>query len=275
MLFGTGTNAGVSERMRITSTGNIGINTNSPQSGLGSGLTIDGASYAPLYLSNSGTQRGYFTGYSGGLIINASTGTLSLNNGGANVGVGITVPLTKLHVAGASPGVRIDATTGADPRLSFYDNGVEKFDIFVTSGQLRTYSGVYGNYVQTIFTSGNIAISSTTDNGYRFYVSGTIYATGNITANSDLTLKKNLTIIDNPTDKLMQLNGYAYQWKSDDSHQYGVIAQEVEKILPYAVSTGNDGIKGVSYNQIIPVLIEAVKEQKKELEELRDILASK
>ena len=73
----------------------------------------------------------------------------------------------------------------------------------------------------------------------------------------------------------MQLNGYSYQWKEDDSHQYGVIAQEVEKILPYAVSTGNDGIKGVSYNQIIPVLIEAVKEQKKELEELRDILASK
>jgi hypothetical protein len=125
------------------------------------------------------------------------------------------------------------------------------------------------------FITGYLAIGTTTNSGYRLYVSGTIYATGNITANSDLTLKKNLELITNPTDKLMQLNGYAYQWKSDDSHQYGVIAQEVEKILPYAVSTGNDGIKGVSYNQIIPVLIEAVKEQKKELEELRNILASK
>jgi len=125
------------------------------------------------------------------------------------------------------------------------------------------------------FITGYLAIGTTTNSGYRLYVSGTIYATGNITANSDLTLKKNLAIIENPTDKLMQLNGYAYQWKSDDSHQYGVIAQEVEKILPYAVSTGTDGIKGVSYNQIIPVLIEAVKEQKKELEELRNILASK
>ena len=125
------------------------------------------------------------------------------------------------------------------------------------------------------FITGYLAIGTTTNSGYRLYVSGTIYATGNITANSDLTLKKNLELITNPTDKLMQLNGYAYQWKSDDSHQYGVIAQEVEKILPYAVSTGYDGIKGVSYNQIIPVLIEAVKEQKKELEELRNILASK
>ena len=115
------------------------------------------------------------------------------------------------------------------------------------------------------FLNSNVGIGTTTDNGYKLYVSGTIYATGNITANSDLTLKKNLTIIDNPIDKLMQLNGYAYQWKSDDSYQYGVVAQEVEKILPYAVSTGNDGIKGVSYNQLTPLLIEGFKSHESEI----------
>jgi hypothetical protein len=115
------------------------------------------------------------------------------------------------------------------------------------------------------FITGYLAIGTTTNSGYRFYVAGTIYATGNITANSDLTLKKNLKLIDNPIDKLMQLNGYAYQWKSDDSHQYGVIAQEVEKILPYAVSTGNDGIKGVSYNQLTPLLIEGFKSHESEI----------
>jgi hypothetical protein len=125
------------------------------------------------------------------------------------------------------------------------------------------------------FIVSGLSVGTTVNSGYKLYVSGTIYATGNITANSDLTLKKNLAIIENPTDKLMQLNGYAYQWKSDDSHQYGVIAQEVEKILPYAVSTGTDGIKGVSYNQIIPVLIEAVKEQKAKIENLEILLASK
>jgi hypothetical protein len=124
-----------------------------------------------------------------------------------------------------------------------------------------------------INTNGNTSINYAGDAGYRLYVSGAIYATSNITANSDLTLKKNLTIIDNPIDKLIQLNGYAYQWKSDDSHQYGVIAQEVEKILPYAVSTGNDGIKGVSYNQIIPVLIEAIKVQNKRIVELESKIA--
>jgi hypothetical protein len=71
----------------------------------------------------------------------------------------------------------------------------------------------------------------------------------------------------------MSLNGYLYQWKKNDEYQYGVIAQEVEKILPYAVSTGNDGIKGVSYNQIIPVLIEAIKTQQAEINTLKSKLA--
>jgi predicted nuclease of predicted toxin-antitoxin system len=178
------------------------------------------------------------------------------------VGINTSTPGAKLEVKGNSTDGWIKlSTTSGNPYIS-------------STNELGFYTA---NTVTSLylFGSGNVGINNTTDNGYKLYVAGTIYATGNITANSDLTLKKNLTIIDNPTDKLMQLNGYAYQWKEDDSHQYGVIAQEVEKILPYAVSTGNDGIKGVSYNQIIPVLIEAVKEQKKELEELRDILASK
>jgi hypothetical protein len=120
-----------------------------------------------------------------------------------------------------------------------------------------------------IHQNGNVTINDGADPGYKLYVAGTIYATGNITANSDLTLKKNLQIIDNPIDKLMQLNGYAYQWKEDDSHQYGVVAQEVEKILPYAVSTGLDGIKGVSYNQITPLLIEGFKSHESEITQLK------
>jgi hypothetical protein len=113
--------------------------------------------------------------------------------------------------------------------------------------------------------SGNLIIGTTSDNGYKLQVTGSIYATGNIVANSDLVLKKNLTLVDNPIDKLNQLNGYLYQWKEDNSYQYGVIAQEVEKILPHAVTTGTNGIKGVAYNQLIPLLIEVAKEQNKKI----------
>jgi hypothetical protein len=123
-----------------------------------------------------------------------------------------------------------------------------------------------------VTSGGNILLGTTSDNGERLYVSGAIRATGNITANSDLILKKNLKLIENPIDKLMQLNGYAYQWKANDEYQYGVIAQEVEKVLPYAVQTGNDMIKGVAYNQIIPVLIEAIKVQNKRIIELESKL---
>ena len=192
---------------------------------------------------------------------------------------------------GSAWGERMNISSGGDLQLV---NGVAGFyrsskkielnpnsansnitaEIEITSG-MDLFFKLGGSERIRLFSGGNIAINTSTDNGYRLYVSGTIYATGNITANSDLTLKKNLELITNPIDKLMQLNGYSYQWKEDDSHQYGVIAQEVEKILPYAVSTGLDGIKGVSYNQIIPVLIEAVKEQKVKIENLEILLASK
>ena len=161
-------------------------------------------------------------------------------------------------------------STGAD--IFAYNRGTSSYGNLLLDGSYLTFNSA-GSARMTILGSGNIAINTTSDNGYKLYVAGTIYATGNITANSDLTLKKNLKLIDNPIDKLMQLNGYAYQWKSNDNHQYGVIAQEVEKILPYAVSTGNDGIKGVSYNQIIPVLIEAIKTQQAEINTLKSKLA--
>jgi len=215
----------LSERMRITSAGNLGLGTSNP-----TGLDSDAR-------------------------------TLHLDNQGAN---------GRCHIKLTNS---VSGTAATDGGWIGYDNDLN-FNMFNLEGSGTVTLGTNLLTRLRIFANGNIS-TTTTDNGYKLYVSGTIYATGSITANSDLRLKKNLVIIDNPIDKLMQLNGYSYQWKSDDSHQYGVIAQEVEKILPYAVSTGNDGIKGVSYNQIIPVLIEAVKEQKKELEELKNILASK
>jgi len=221
IIFGTND----TERMRITSAGNVGIGTSSP-----TGLDSDAR-------------------------------TLHLDNQGAN---------GRCHIKLTNS---VSGTAATDGGWIGYDNDLN-FNMFNLEGSGTVTLGTNLLTRLRIFANGNIS-TTTTDNGYKLYVSGTIYATGSITANSDLRLKKNLVIIDNPIDKLMQLNGYSYQWREDDSHQYGVIAQEVEKILPYAVSTGNDGIKGVSYNQIIPVLIEAVKEQKKELEELKNILASK
>jgi hypothetical protein len=79
--------------------GNVGIGTANPDTSLGAGLTIAGTTYSPLYLSNSGTTKGFIAGYSGGVLLSASTGALSLNNGGGNVGIGTTTPSFQLQLS--------------------------------------------------------------------------------------------------------------------------------------------------------------------------------
>ena len=127
-----------------------------------------------------------------------------------------------------------------------------------------------------IVPSGNILMGTTSDNGERLYVSGNIRATGTITANSDLTLKKNLLKIENALEKVEQINGYTYEFKEDDSKRHaGVIAQEIQTVLPEIVNKGNDGILGVEYGNISALLIEAIKEQNIKIKNLETLLASK
>ena len=85
---------------------------------------------------------------------------------------------------------------------------------------------------------------------------------------SDPLLKTNKELIDDPLKKLSMIGGYSYDWKPEASnegehlkgHDYGVMADEIEKILPELVTTRESGIKAVRYDKIIPLLIEAVKE---------------
>jgi len=110
---------------------------------------------------------------------------------------------------------------------------------------------------------------------------GEIRATNNITAfySSDKRLKENIVNIPNALDKLMDINGVEFDWSSeymeahggqDDlfnrKHQVGVIAQEVEKVLPEIVADRPDGYKAVRYEQLVPLLIEAIKELKTEID---------
>jgi hypothetical protein len=123
---------------------------------------------------------------------------------------------------------------------------------------------------------GNWLLGTSSDNGEKLYVSGAIRATGTITANSDITLKKNLLRIENALEKVEQINGYTYEFKADDSKRHaGVIAQEIQTVLPEIVNKGNDGILGVEYGNISALLIEAIKEQNIKIKNLETLLASK
>lgn len=113
---------------------------------------------------------------------------------------------------------------------------------------------------------------------------GEVRSTGDIIAyySSDLALKENISPIDNALNKVMSIGGYNFDWK--DSHledrggvdgmfvkkkDIGIIAQEVQKVLPEAVGERKDGTLGVRYEQIVPLLIESIKELKSEIESLK------
>lgn len=105
---------------------------------------------------------------------------------------------------------------------------------------------------------------------------GTIHASGDITAfsTSDKQLKNNIVVISDPIGKVQSINGVMFEWADDAPDHlkgvdYGVIAQEIEEVLPLAVTTRDTGHKAVKYEKIIPLLIEAVKDQQKQIDELK------
>ena len=98
---------------------------------------------------------------------------------------------------------------------------------------------------------------------------GNVTATGTVTANSDERLKENVETITNALDKVSRLRGVEYDHKHIGDRCLGVIAQEVEQVLPELVRESADGIKSVAYQNMVAVLIEAVKELKGEISELK------
>jgi hypothetical protein len=89
------------------------------------------------------------------------------------------------------------------------------------------------------------------------------------TATSDISMKENIEQISNPISKVKSIRGVSFTWKDDQSRtkQIGMIAQEVESILPEVVFTNPvDGLKGINYSQTTALLVEAIKEQQQQIE---------
>ena len=142
---------------------------------------------------------------------------------------------------------------------------------------------------QQVLTSSNVQFANTqlSSLGVGTAASGTtgeIRATGNIFAfyTSDKNLKENIVAIPNALQKVDQLRGVTFDWTDTEiakrggedgyfirKNDVGVIAQEVEAVLPQVVGTNGDGYKAVKYELIVPLLIEAIKELKAEVETLK------
>lgn len=132
--------------------------------------------------------------------------------------------------------------------------------------------------IETTISYGNIGIGTTTP-GYRLQVGnsgdGSTARANAWQTFSDRSLKRDLSLIDDPIHKIEQVSGYYYYWKDGDdkSRQTGVIAQEVEEVLPEIVQTDAEGIKSLDYSKLTPLLIEAVKEQQSYIEDLENRLS--
>jgi len=102
-------------------------------------------------------------------------------------------------------------------------------------------------------------------------VAGSFTATGDITAYSDKSLKENIESISSPLEKLQGMRGVTYnRIDMNGREQVGVIAQEVEAVLPQVVHTDENGLKHVAYGNIVALLIEAVKDLQAQVEEMKN-----
>lgn len=119
-------------------------------------------------------------------------------------------------------------------------------------------------------------------------VAGEIRATNEITAyySSDIRLKENIKLIEDPITILNQIRGVYYDWKDEHiqqrggedgyfvrKHDIGVIAQEVQKVLPELVAEREDGFLAVKYEKLVPLLIESIKAQQEQIAQLSEAVA--
>ena len=238
-------------------------------------------------ITGTGAIAGTFTGnITGDVTGNADTATAL----GTTRAFSLTGDVT-------ASGVNFDGTGAVELTTVIGANTVGVTEINVTDGTVGQFlktdgSGNLAFATVATPTLASLSLDTTDDVQFDSFgvgtaasgVSGEIRATDDVTAfySSDESLKENIKNIENPLEKISQINGVTFDWTEDYIKQHGgedeyfvrkndvgVIAQEVEKVLPQVVATRKDGIKAVKYDRIVALLIEAVKELKKEIDELK------
>ena len=226
------------------------------------GITIAGTSY---------DTTGLFTSADTGGTCAALT---AINTGNTSTSVGFAAASKSGAVAGFykdSGGVWNDSADSVvkigdgNNAITILKNGTESFR--VRSDGHTVFGGGYGSTGITLqsdgtgYFNGNIIV----DGSGNF---ANVTATGNVTAYSDAKLKENLQVIPNALEKVQTLTGYTFDRIDTGEAQTGLIAQDVQKILPEAVSE-QDGTLTLAYGNLVGLLVEAIKELKEEVEELK------
>jgi len=204
-----------------------------------------------------------------------------ISDGGAvimgNTGIGTAAPNRRLHVTGGD--VRLQSsslyfndsrdTWGVRQVMQDYGNGMG-LNIDTSDG-----AGVYANAMVIRHSNGsrNVGIGVTAP-GYKLQVGaagdGTSVGANAYFYISDRSLKTDIKPLSGALDSILKLQGVSFDWRSTGEPSVGLVAQDVERVYPELVNTDRaTGLKSVQYGNLVAPLIEAVKEQQKEIEALR------
>lgn len=265
----TVTNVGVSGQ-QTSGTITLAAGSNSTVSQSGSTITI--ASSDTNTVTNVGANNSNFTNGNINIVgsnattVSKSGNTITISSTDNNTD---TNTITNIGANGGSySNGNISITGGGATNVSKSGNTVTISSTNTTYSNLNQFTNGPG---YTTYSSNQATDTTST---VQF---GLVRSTGDVVAfySSDERLKDNIAPIENSLDKVGQLKGYEFDWndKQDvyEGHDIGVIAQEVEKVVPELVQTRDDGYKAVKYEKIVPLLINAINELKAEIEELKSI----
>lgn len=216
---------------------------------------------------------------------------LILNPNGGNVGIGTTVPGSLLTVGRADGSIPAEIVLNPAGTIneggqitirrsltgSTLDWTIDQYGTSASDARFRIFSG--GTETNGIMIKENGFVGMGTGSpSVRLQVAGDIIA-NSIAGSSDARFKTNVFPIENPLQKVMQLRGVTFDWKTKEfpnrkfteNRALGFIAQEVEQVIPEVVQTEKttEGYKSVQYDKVVALLVEAIKEQQKQIEQLQ------
>jgi hypothetical protein len=254
--------------------GNVGIGVTGPTEKLevagniqASGATFQGTINSIIALKTSGAAlRANIIGDATGLKLGVF-GTKSIKFEWDAV--------TKIEMKSTGEGifagkVSINNASSRDSILNIVDDG--------TNGDIafENDSGDVVGIITSIADELNIrvgdGISMSDSIRLRLTDGGNLVIAGTLTQNSDVRLKENIKPIESALDKVKQMQGVEFNKINSSTKEIGVVAQEIENIIPELVLADKEGLKSVAYGNITAVLIEAIKEQQKQIEELKQQL---
>lgn len=187
-----------------------------------------------------------------------------------NLGLGTTSPQAQLHTTGT---VRLGGLpTGSGTSVVMSDGGgnLTRYSLPANTSISAFSTSVGNNVIPRLNSAGTLVSSQLSDDGNGIGVGGapsasaklTLY--GTMSLMSDARSKTNVVRMNQALQKVNSLNGYYYTYKNQPAgREVGFLAQEVEQVLPEAVSENSDGVKFLNYDGVLPLLTEAIKEQQK------------